>query len=106
MNADACCQGAARAAGRSPPLGGSGRRAAGWAGRVASGAALVLVPKCPVCVATYVALFTGVGISVQTAAHLRSALLALGGASLVGLSTGGLWRVAVRWSGRLKDHAG
>jgi hypothetical protein len=33
--------------------------------------ALVLVPKCPACLAGYVLLFTGVGLSVSSAAAVR-----------------------------------
>jgi hypothetical protein len=44
---------------------------------VLPGAALLLVPKCPLCVATYVAAATGIGVSLSVAASLRSALIAL-----------------------------
>jgi len=40
------------------------------------GSLLVLMPKCPVCVAGYVALLTGVGISIPAASGLRSFLIA------------------------------
>ncbi len=52
---------------------------AGWLGSVALLAAL---PKCPACLAAYVALATGLALSVQSAAILRVALVALSIASL------------------------
>jgi len=43
------------------------RRAMEIAGWIIPSATLVLLPKCPVCVAMYVALFGGIGISVASA---------------------------------------
>jgi hypothetical protein len=40
-------------------------------------ALLVLMPKCPLCVAAYVALFTGVGITVSTARWIQVVMLVL-----------------------------
>jgi hypothetical protein len=50
------------------------RNAAEWA---LPGAILVAMPKCPACVAGYIALATGLGISLSVAAQLRLLVLTL-----------------------------
>jgi hypothetical protein len=64
-------------------------KAFGWA---APSAILVLMPKCPMCVAAYVALVSGVGISVSLAAHLRVLVLVLCGVVLAYLAAKALLR--------------
>ena len=43
-------------------------------GGAASGALLVLLPKCPLCIAAYLAVWTGAGMAMPVATHLRPVL--------------------------------
>jgi hypothetical protein len=72
-------------------------------GGTLSAVLLVLMPKCPICLAAYVSVATGVGIGLMTAKYLRMGLIVVCVASLVWVSVP-LWRrwIAVllrRWIG-------
>jgi hypothetical protein len=51
------------------------RRGLRFAGTVVPAAILVLLPKCPACIAVYLAIGTGIGVTISTAAYLRTLLL-------------------------------
>jgi hypothetical protein len=47
------------------------RRAVDLVGWIVPSAILALIPKCPMCLAAYITLWTGLGLSVAAAANLR-----------------------------------
>lgn len=53
---------------------------------LAPAVAMLLIPKCPLCVAAYVAMFTGVGITVPTAEWIQRLMLVTCLASLAFLA--------------------
>ena len=95
MNAHHCCQTATRGRdnARRPASRWRGRgEIAGW---IVPSATLALLPKCPACVVGYVALATGLGISMTTAAHVRTLLVMLCMTSLAFVAAR-LWRSKVK----------
>jgi threonine/homoserine/homoserine lactone efflux protein len=69
------------------------RRCCHAAGTVAPAAMLVLLPKCPACIVAYIAIGTGLGVTVTTAAYLRTGILVFCVACLV-------WMMARLWRSR------
>jgi len=86
VNSRGCCNSAARDrdnARRSASRWRRGSTAVVW---IVPSATLALLPKCPVCLAAYVALISGIGVSINTAAYLRTSLLVLSATMLLYLS--------------------
>ncbi len=65
------------------------RKLAGW---IVPGAILVLLPKCPMCLAAYIALGTGMSISIPTAAWVRESVITLCSVWFIYLA----WRLLAR----------
>jgi hypothetical protein len=101
MTVRSCCQRPASAAsqGRGPAAL-TYRYVLAPAGWVIPGAVLALIPKCPACLAGYLALATGVGISISVASYLRAFMLTMCVASLTILGGMALYRVA-----RCRSHS-
>jgi len=53
------------------------RRCADVLGWIIPGVIMAMLPKCPMCLAAYIAIWTGVGISLSAATHLCAAVLVL-----------------------------
>ena len=98
MNTGNCSQNQTRAGGDARRPASRWRRGGEVAGTIVPGALLVLMPKCPACVAAYVALGTGIGISLPTAIWLRTMLVMLFVASLLYFLTRHLRRFI--WPGK------
>jgi hypothetical protein len=99
MNTHHCCQTATRGRDNARRPASRRRRSGELAGWIVPSATLALLPKCPVCVVGYVALATGLGISVTTAAHLRTLLVMLCIVALVVVGARRLRRFMARGAG-------
>ena len=80
------------------------RRSAGVVGWLAPGVALAVLPKCPLCVAGWIAAVSGLGVSLSVAAWLRDALW-VAGALLLALLVWRAMRVRRR-PGRPRNRGG
>jgi hypothetical protein len=104
MNAHPCCNVTVRgsAGGTIAPSTSPARRCLDIAGWIGPGAILVLLPKCPACIAAYLAVGTGVGLSIAAAMYLRMLLviICLASMSYLGVRRVGRYislKSAIRW---------
>jgi hypothetical protein len=88
-----CCSGGE---GRSRSL---ARRLFGAAASVTPGAALVLLPKCPLCLAAWLTVATGVGVSAAAAAWMQETIVAVSIAALAGVAAHTIRRAVFRSAG-------
>jgi len=71
-----------------PHKGGKARRWFGVGGSIGPGTMLLLLPKCPACVAAYLAVWTGAGLAAPVAEYLRPVLAVIFVASALYLVVG------------------
>lgn len=93
-----CC----RAGGADRP--GLARRCLGAAGWIVPSVTLALLPKCPACLAAYVAVGTGLGLSVTVAAYLRESLVVMCAASLLVMAIWSVWGLVSRVIPRVRSR--
>jgi hypothetical protein len=67
---------------------------------------VLLIPKCPACLAAYVACGTGIGLSVSTAGYVRLGLLAACAATLAFLTQRLVRQRVVTWRARERPFRG
>jgi hypothetical protein len=78
VSAHRCCvRGGLRIAEGGPHPASVTRRALAFSAKIVPVGILAVLPKCPACVAAYVALGTGIGLSLAAAAYIRFALIYL-----------------------------
>lgn len=75
------------------------RHCTGIARWMGPGIILALMPKCPMCLAGYIALWTGIGLSTPAAARLRTTLIVLCTVSLLILAARHAQRLARSFRG-------
>lgn len=95
MSTHTCCH---RAATQSPLKSVTGH-VLGTSKWIVPTAILALVPKCPMCLAAYVGLATGIGISVPVAAWIRTGLVLTCLCALAWFAVGVVRRRIVRSAG-------
>jgi hypothetical protein len=88
MNCDQCCQ--------TSPVTSFVGHLVNFVGWIVPSAILALIPKCPMCLAAYIAVWTGLGLSVTAAANLRVLLIIACVISLVFLSVRQTYRLIAR----------
>ena len=98
MNEFSCCHGRPTS-GRPVETESPRQRPAKVASFLLSSITLILMPKCPVCVATYVALFTGLSLSTEVAGQVRMALMVICASVLAFLALTGLRWICRRAKG-------
>jgi hypothetical protein len=93
MKPHACCGIDTRSAEPKPAVLIHARRFGAW---IVPGAILALLPKCPACLAAYLVLISGVGVSVSAAAQLRVVLIFASVAALGYLAVSAIKRVVAQ----------